>query len=45
LTPQVPQAYFYEFEDLIVLIRYCLSQYEPVEVGKYLVAMKRKSGG
>ena len=45
LTPQVPQAYFYEFGDLIALIRYCLSKYEPVEVGKYLVAMKRKSGG
>lgn len=42
LTPQVPQAYFYDFPDLITLIRYVLSRYEPVEVGKYLVAMKRK---
>jgi hypothetical protein len=42
LTPQVPQAYFYDFPDLIALIRYCLSNYEPAEVGKYLVAMKRK---
>ena len=42
LTPQVPQAYFYEFDDLIVLLRYVLSNYEPVKVGKYLVAMKRK---
>ncbi len=42
LTPQVPQAYFYEFDDLIVLLRYVLSNYEPVEIGKYLVAMKRK---
>jgi len=40
LTPQVPQAYFYEFDDLIILLRYILSNYEPAEVGKYLVAMK-----
>jgi hypothetical protein len=42
LTPQVPQAYFYEYDDLIMLLRYVFSKYEPVEVGKYLVAMKRK---
>lgn len=41
LTPQVPQAYFYDFPDLITLLRYVLSNYKPVEVGKYLVAMKR----
>ena len=42
LTPQVPQNYFYEYDDLITLLRYVLSKYEPVEIGKYLVAMKRK---
>jgi hypothetical protein len=42
LTSQVPQAYFYEFPDLIALLRYVLSNYEPDQVGKYLVAMKRK---
>ena len=41
LTSQVPQAYFYEFPDLIILLRYVLSHYEPTETGKYLVAMKR----
>ena len=44
LTPQVPQAYFYEYDDLISLLRYVLSKYEPAQVGKYLVAMKRKEG-
>jgi len=42
LTPQVPQAYFYTFPDLIILLRYVLANYEPEETGKYLVAMKRK---
>jgi hypothetical protein len=42
LTPQVPQAYFDDFPDLIILLRYVLSNYEPVEIGKFLVAMKRK---
>jgi len=42
LTPQVPQVYSYEYDDLILLLRYVFSNYEPVEVGKYLVAMKRK---
>jgi hypothetical protein len=42
LTPQVPRAYFYDFGELIVFVRYVLANYEPAEVGKYLVAMKRK---
>lgn len=42
LTSQVPQAYFYEYDDLIVLLRYVFSKYKPAEVGKYLVAMKRE---
>ncbi len=42
LTPQVPQVYSYEYDDLILLLRYVFSNYEPVEVGKYLVAMKRR---
>jgi len=42
LTNQVPQNYFYEYDDLIILLRYVLAKYEPKEMGKYLVAMKRK---
>jgi len=42
LTNKIPQAYFYEYDDLIFLLRYVLSTYEPVEIGKYLVAMKRR---
>ena len=42
LTTQVPQAYLYDFGDLISIIQYISSRYEPVAVGKYLVAMKLK---
>lgn len=42
LTPQVPQVYVYEYDDLIILLRYVFANYEPYEVGKYLVAMKRR---
>ena len=42
LTPQVPQGYFYQFPDLIIILRYVLAHYEPVAYGKYLVAMKRR---
>jgi hypothetical protein len=41
LTPQVPQVYFYEYEDLINILRYVLAHYQPAQVGKFLVAMKR----
>ena len=40
LTPEVPRAYFYDFGDLIALIQYVNAKYEPLEAGKYLVAMK-----
>lgn len=40
LASQVPQVYFSEYDDLIILLRYVLSKYEPAEFGKYLVAMK-----
>jgi len=42
LTPQVPSAYFYDFGEVVTLLRYVFLNYEPVETGKYLVAMKRK---
>jgi hypothetical protein len=42
LASQVPQAYFYDFPDLIALLQYVRSKYVPVEVGKFLVAMKRR---
>ena len=42
LTPQVPQWYGEQYEDLLALIRYVLHYYEPAETGEYLVAMKRK---
>jgi len=41
LTPQVPLNYFYDYPDLVTLIQYVRSKYEPVETGKYLAAMKR----
>ncbi len=41
-TAQVPLWYGEQFEDLISLIRYVEVHYEPVAIGKYLVAMKRK---
>ncbi len=42
LTPQVPMWYAYGFEETIDILRYVLKDYEPVETGHYLVAMKRK---
>ncbi len=45
LTEQVHPWYFEQFEDLIALIRWIKYYYTPVEQGKYLVAMKRKTDG
>jgi hypothetical protein len=42
LTPQVPSWYGYDFDDLIIMLRYVFSRYEPVQAGQYLVAMKRR---
>ncbi len=42
LTDTLPAWYGQQFEDLIGLIRYIKSAYEPYEQGKYLVAMKLK---
>lgn len=44
LTRQVPQAYFFDYEDFIGLIRYIDLRYEAGPTGQYLVAMKRKQG-
>ncbi len=42
LTPQVPQAYFYDSMDLMELLKHVFTDYEPYQYGEYLVAMKRK---
>lgn len=43
LTHEVPQAYLHDSQDLISLLTYILTHYEPAKYGEYLVAMKRKS--
>ena len=43
LTHEVPQAYLHDSQDLISLLNYILTHYEPAKYGEYLVAMKRKS--
>jgi hypothetical protein len=42
LTPQVPQAYFFDSPGLFELLNHIFNAYEPAEYGKYLVALKRK---
>ncbi len=42
LSPQVPRAYLFQFPALMVLLDHVRAHYEPVETGKYLVAMKRR---
>ncbi len=42
LTPQIPQAYLYEYDDMISILRYILAKYQPYEAGKYFIAMKRR---
>ncbi len=42
LTPQVPQAYFWDSVDFMNLLAYVLKHYEPYQNGEYLVAMKRR---
>ncbi len=42
LTPQVPQAYFYDSPGLFELLNYIFLNYEAVENGQYLVALRRK---
>jgi hypothetical protein len=43
LTPNVPQAYFYDSPGLFELLNYISERYEPAENGQYLVALKRKT--
>ena len=43
LNRQVPQAYMHDSQDLVTLLGYIWSRYEPAEYGEYLVAMKRKT--
>ncbi len=43
LNRQVPAAYLHDSQDLVMLLNYIWSRYEPAEYGEYLVAMKRKT--
>ncbi len=43
LNRQVPPAYLHDSQDLVMLLNYIWSRYEPAEYGEYLVAMKRKT--
>lgn len=42
LTKEVPQSYYYDTPGLMAILEYVHQKYTPTEVGKYLVAMKRK---
>jgi len=42
LVSPIPQAYLYDNEDLILLLSYIFSHYEPYKTGEFLVALKRK---
>ena len=42
LVSPIPQAYLYDNEDLVALLSYIFSHYEPYKAGEFLVALKRK---
>ena len=42
LNTRVPDTYYYDTPGLMGVLAYIHEHYEPVEVGEYLVAMKRK---
>jgi hypothetical protein len=42
LTPQFPEAYLRDSQDLIMLLQQVLSRYQPYKEGEYLTALKRK---
>jgi len=42
LVSPIPQAYLYDNEDLVDLLRYILNHYQPYQEGEFLVALKRK---
>jgi len=42
LVSPIPQAYLYDNEDLVALLSYIFSRYEPYKAGEFLVALKRK---
>ena len=43
LAKSVPQAYQYLYPDLLVILNYLDQYYQPINQGKYLVALKLKS--
>ena len=42
LVSPIPQAYLYDNEDLVDLLEYIFSRYEPYKAGEFLEALKRK---
>jgi len=42
LVSPIPQAYLYDNEDLVSLLAYIFTHYEPYKGGEFLVALKRK---
>ena len=42
LVSPIPQAYLYDNEDLVEILSYIFSHYEPYKAGEFLVALKRK---
>ena len=42
LVSPIPQAYLYDNEDLIDLLSYIFSRYQPYKAGEFLVALKRR---
>lgn len=42
LTPEFPQAYVYDSQDLVMLLSYVLQHYEVYKNGEFLAALKRK---
>jgi hypothetical protein len=44
ISGELPQVYYQRFETLAILVKYFVDNYEPIEQGKYLLALKRKGG-
>lgn len=44
LTKDIPAAYYHDSQEIMVILSYVYKNYKPVDYGKYLVAMQRKTG-